>query len=475
MNLIPDRRPRRPVAGAIAADFIAVALGWFVFNVIRFYSLPLSYSDNLGMWLCTPTVLLGQFVIPLCMVLIYAFCGNYRRTLLPARSRLDITLNAFAVSAIGALGIFFTVLLNDDVPERLANYELLLILLLCLFVPVLCERLVRLSRFGRCWPKRVSQKQNALLYIPRGADLTRVDLLDSVASDAGYRLIGYATDGQTCKDVPGKVFHQGTLADVCARNDVQAIFIPVADLDIMRNREVMNRLYRLEMPVFVMAVGSGMMAMRRLSAVRTEPVVDIASVNVSGLTVNFKRTADICISAMALVLLSPVFLAVAAAIRLDSPGPILYRQKRLGLRRKPFNIIKFRTMRPDAESGAPRLSQHNDPRITRIGRYLRKYRLDELPQFWNVLVGQMSIVGPRPERPYFAEQLLEMEPAYTLIHHVRPGITSWGMVKYGYASDLRQMLARMPYDLLYIQNISMVIDLKILLHTVATVLTGRGV
>lgn len=472
---IPDRRPRRNVAGIIAADFIAVALGWFVFNIIRFYSLPLSYTDNLRWWLATPTVLLGQFAIPLCMVLLYALCGNYRRTILPTRSRLDVVLNALGVTAIGALGIFFAVLLNDNVPERLANYELILILALCLFVPVVCVRLVRFTRLGRRWLAGNPTPRKALLFIPPGATVGDVDRISKVALDSGYHFTGFVAPGRdNCALAPLRPCH-GTLAEVCDREDIQAIFIPVADLDIMRDRDTMNSLYRLEMPVFVMAVGSGMMAMRRLSAVRTEPMVDIASVNMSPLTANLKRAADIVVSSVALVVLLPVFLTVATAIRLDSPGPVFYRQKRLGLRRKPFNIIKFRTMRPDAESSGPRLSHDNDPRITRIGRFLRKYRLDELPQFWNVLRGQMSIVGPRPERPYFAAHLLEREPAYTLIHHVRPGITSWGMVKYGYASDLDQMMARMPYDLLYIQNISMVIDLKILLHTVATVVTGRGV
>jgi lipopolysaccharide/colanic/teichoic acid biosynthesis glycosyltransferase len=132
-------------------------------------------------------------------------------------------------------------------------------------------------------------------------------------------------------------------------------------------------------------------------------------------------------------------------------------------------------MSTDAEESGPALSTLNDPRVTRLGRFLRKYRLDELPQFWNVVKGEMSLVGPRPEREYYIQQILPRAPYYSLIHQVRPGITSWGMVKHGYASDVDQMIERLQYDLLYIENISFSVDLKILFYTISTVLTGKGV
>ena len=188
-----------------------------------------------------------------------------------------------------------------------------------------------------------------------------------------------------------------------------------------------------------------------------------------------KRCFDIVVAALLLVLLSPVFLVLAIAIKVDSPGPVFYRQERVGYRKKPFRIIKFRTMRPDAERCGPALSEADDPRVTTLGRRLRKYRLDELPQFWNVLRGDMSLVGPRPERAYYVDLIVARAPYYSLVHQVRPGITSLGMVKYGYASNVEQMVQRLRYDLLYIENISITTDLKILIHTVTTVVTGRGI
>lgn len=192
-------------------------------------------------------------------------------------------------------------------------------------------------------------------------------------------------------------------------------------------------------------------------------------------TANFKRLADVVVSSLAILLLLPVYAIIALLIKRDSNGPVFYRQERVGYRKKTFKIIKFRTMRTDAERCGPALSEADDPRVTPLGRRLRKYRLDELPQFWNVLRGDMSLVGPRPERAYYVDLIVARAPYYSLVHQVRPGITSLGMVKYGYASNVEQMVQRLRYDLLYIENISITTDLKILIHTVTTVVTGRGI
>ena len=141
---------------------------------------------------------------------------------------------------------------------------------------------------------------------------------------------------------------------------------------------------------------------------------------------------------------------------------------------KPFRIIKFRSMVADAERNGPQLSSASDPRITSIGRFLRRTRMDELPQFWNVLKGDMSLVGPRPERQHFIDEILKVAPHYRHLHKVRPGITSWGQVKFGYAENVEQMLRRLKYDILYIENMSLAVDLKILAYTALIVLKGDG-
>ena len=211
----------------------------------------------------------------------------------------------------------------------------------------------------------------------------------------------------------------------------------------------------------------------RMTAIFGTPLIEISPVVMPEWQQIIKRMGDLAISAFALLCLSPLFLLLGLLIRRDG-GPVFYKQERIGRRGKPFFILKFRTMIMNAEEAGPALSSKNDPRITPIGRRLRKYRLDELPQFINVFKGEMALVGPRPERQFFIEQIVKKAPHYRLLHRVRPGITSWGMVKYGYAENVDQMIKRLRYDILYMENMSLLLDVKILIYTVLTVIKGRG-
>ena len=237
-----------------------------------------------------------------------------------------------------------------------------------------------------------------------------------------------------------------------------------------------NRLFALGLPIKISPERFNMMQSQvRISDIYGEPLVNISRSSMSDSGKNIKRALDIIVSAIALVVLIPVYAAVGITIKLTSPGPIFYLQRRIGFHNKPFNIIKFRSMVQDAEAaGKPQLSSDNDPRITPFGRFMRKYRIDELPQFWNVLKGDMSIVGPRPERKHYIDLITERVPAYALLHQVRPGITSMGMVKFGYAKNVDEMVERVKYDLMYLDNMSLLNDLKILIYTIKIVFTGRG-
>lgn len=238
---------------------------------------------------------------------------------------------------------------------------------------------------------------------------------------------------------------------------------------------LINRLYPCNVEISVvpslydMLTGAAM-----IDDVSDQPLIRISEHKMSDTGLCIKRAFDVVVSAMMLILLSPLYLILSLLVWYSSQGPVFYKQERIGLHGLPFNIIKFRTMCVHAEEATPQLSADDDPRITKVGKWMRKYRLDELPQFWNILRGEMSIVGPRPERRYFINQIEEKAPYYCMIYKIRPGLTSWGPIKVGYTDTLDKMIRRLNYDIVYIENMSIRLDIKIMFHTIGVIFNGKG-
>ena len=212
----------------------------------------------------------------------------------------------------------------------------------------------------------------------------------------------------------------------------------------------------------------------RMSSIFGAPLIIINREIMPTWQQTIKRSIDILASVFVLIIFSPLYFTVSLLVKFTSPGPVVFSQERIGIHGKPFMILKFRSMYIDAEKAGPALSSERDPRITNFGRFMRKTRLDEIPQFYNVLIGDMSLVGPRPERQFFIDKIVAKASHYNHLLKVRPGITSWGQVKYGYAENVDQMVERLKFDIIYIENMSLLVDFKILIYTVMIVLRGAG-
>ena len=468
---------KRQRAKYVVGDFFSTNLACLLFNVVRYYfdnQIGADYG-SLTRFLSSPMVVVGQVVFPLVLLGVYYLSGYYNGVFL--KSRLKEFVTTATTALVGMIIIFFVAIVNDHIAGRAFAYELMLLLFGILFVPVY---LVRYS-ITRVATRKIHNREWSFNTLIVGTSVTATKLeqrLREMKKSMGFNVVGYVQilDGELDRELNLPVYKISEIEEVCARLNIKNLIVIPHRHGIKATMSLVNSLLPLDCPIYISPDLYQLLTSKvRISNVVGEPLVDISRTQMSPSTRNLKRVSDVVISFFTLLLISPLLLVIAILVKCDSRGPVFYRQQRIGYHKKPFYIYKFRSMKVDAEVSGPALSTLNDPRITRLGRVLRKYRLDELPNFWNVLCGDMSIVGPRPEREYYIKQILAKAPYYTLIHQVRPGITSWGMVKYGYASDVEGMIERLKYDLLYIENVSMLVDLKILFYTVQIVVTGKGI
>lgn len=459
----------------VVVDWITTSIAFFVFNIVRFFILygnDASFQSLLD-FLGAHKLMLEQLIIPIALLGLYWLSGYYNRPF--ERSRLQELMTSLGSALVNSILIYLALLTNDQIVHRSTNWELILILAGVLFIFTYIGRLTITSRTINQF-KRNNWKINTLVIGCSNTAETFTKSLTGSKPELGYNVVGYIPiAGETMSPNLTKIFSFDDIGNLAASHQIDQFIISPESRNDRVVLRLLNKLFHYNLPIRIAPEDIQFITSSiHLQDIFGEPLVDLTSPSISGMSKNVKRVIDVIVSLSALILLSPLYAALAIAIKYDSKGPVFYRQERIGLHQKPFNIIKFRSMRTDAEADGPQLTSADDNRITRIGRILRKYRLDEIPQFWNVLIGDMSLVGPRPERRVFIDQIVEKAPYYSIIHQVRPGITSWGMVKFGYASTVDQMIERLRYDLVYLSNMSTSVDLKILIYTVKTVITGRG-
>lgn len=468
----------------ILVDWFTSFWAFFAFNVFRFFYMRLGdNAEDLGVYLFSPKLIAEQIFVPLLLLFVYWLSGYYNRPF--ERSRLHEFLITLYSQAFNSLVIYLGALTNDNVYLRSENWMLILVLFLLLFCFTYFGRLiVTQNMIGRLKRSNVRPRTVVIGLSPEAVETARKIINPKFKPNGeiiAFMRFGESEDEKAVKtafpDTP-VIPDTSSLIKFCKENNVDQIFI-VPQRGKSSNDQVLYLLYQLFPLDISIRIRPDIISLItptiRLQDILGEPYIDLTAPQMGEFSQNVKRTLDILISGVGLILLSPLMAFLALAVRRSGPGKIIYSQERVGLHRRPFKILKFRSMVSNAEKdGVPMLSSDDDSRITGIGRWMRKYRLDELPQFVNVLKGEMSLVGPRPERPYFIDQIVRKAPWYMLVLQVKPGITSWGMVKYGYASDIDQMIERNRFDLIYLANMSVAVDFKILIHTIKTVGAGEG-
>lgn len=420
---------------------------------------------------------IGLVVIPVFWLTIYNITDFYRD--IYRRSRLRDLFYSFNSSLLGSIFIFFTLILDDPVSSYTDYYRGFLVyfcshfFFTAFFRTLLSTRTAYRTRSGKIAFNTLmigSNEKAAELY-------AKLESRDN--RKTGHHFVGFASVDNNIRFLLEKnLEHLGNhqeLPSIIEKYEVEEVIIAIESSEHNKLEEVVNLLEASQVKIKMIPDTYDIISGKvRMESMRSIPLVEINHQLMPGWQMVLKRLFDIISSLLVFTLLSPLLLIVTLITRFSDKGPVFFKQKRVGIQGKEFYMYKFRSMVVDAEKDGPQLSSELDERITPWGRIMRKYRLDELPQFYNVLVGDMSIVGPRPERRYFMELISKNAPHYRYLQKVRPGITSWGMVKFGYASNVEEMVERLKYDVIYIENMSLLNDIKILIYTVIIVLQGRG-
>ncbi|MDO5341065.1 MAG: sugar transferase [Bacteroidia bacterium] len=457
-------------------DWIASVLTWFLFFCYRKSTELPDFLDRFDVVYDDLNFWIGIIFIPIGWVFLYLLAGSYRKVYFKSRvSELGETL---LVTLVGTVILFFATILNDTIVTYKTYYSSFMVLYFLQFFISYCGRLTITTVTAR----QIHNKKIGYNTLIIGSNGNACDIYKEIENQelpSGSVIVGFVNVYDKSiykleKYVPRLGYYKD-VAQIIKDYDIEEVIIAIERSETETIDKILVALELTNATVKIIPIMQDLVfGTVKQEGIWHAPLIEISPEPMPVWQSVAKRAFDIIASILVIIILSPVYLFTAIMVKRSSPGPVFYRQERIGKHGRPFNMLKFRSMYVNAEDMGPQLSTDDDPRITKWGRFMRKVRLDEIPQFFTVLGGKMSIVGYRPERQFYIDQIVQKAPHYRMLLKIKPGITSWGEVKYGYASTVDEMVERLKYDILYIENMNLAVDIKILIYTVLIVVQGRG-